>query len=230
MQQILQNPLAALDRRSPIGVGSDQQHAALPKKAAPGIARDGNTAEVRSVDTGNAVMPGETFVDEGVIGVEQIQNRSVFMLDAFKKHFGFPLERLPKIIVEIGKFPAIGIRALQIPEIEPLAGEVGREGARPRIREHAARLMLEHGGVVQLVPNGERQQFIVGYARPQKKRQARREFRIADSVRPVRKERRRPAARSGRRIPGRLEDAAHGSRYRCRHRSCLKRSVPADRS
>ena len=49
-EQILQNPFAALHRRSAIRVGSDQQHASLPQQAAARIARNGNAAEVGTVD------------------------------------------------------------------------------------------------------------------------------------------------------------------------------------
>src|SRR5262249_59080631 len=63
-QNIFENPLAALNGRSAVGIRSHQQHAALSQEASPGIARNCYAAEVRTVDSRNAIVPSETFVDE----------------------------------------------------------------------------------------------------------------------------------------------------------------------
>src|SRR5437763_15994986 len=71
---------------------------------------------------------------------------------------------------------------LQVPQVQPLAGEIFDERARPFVGHHAAYLLLQHGGCPELPRSREVQQFVVGNAAPQKERQSAREFRIADLV------------------------------------------------
>src|SRR2546421_12887771 len=71
---------------------------------------------------------------------------------------------------------------LQVPQVQPLAGEIFDQRARPFVGQHAAYLLLQHGGCPELPRSREVQQFVVGNAAPQKERQSAREVRIADLV------------------------------------------------
>ena len=115
-------------------------------------------------------MLRQTFIHKSIVGIEKIQNGPVFVHDAFKQQLRFPLEGLPKVIVEIGKLAAIGTGAFQIPKIQPLAGEVGGQRAGPIVGQHPARFALQDGGFVQLTLHCQGQQLIVGNAGPQEKR------------------------------------------------------------
>ena len=45
-------------------------------------------------------MLRQRFIDEGVIGVQQIDDAAVLAQDAFEQQFGFAAEALPKVVVE----------------------------------------------------------------------------------------------------------------------------------
>ena len=111
-------------------------------------------------------MLGEPFVHESVVGVEEIQYGAILVHDAFKEQFGFLLEGLAQVVVEIGKFTAIGIGAFQIPKVEPLAGEIGAERVGAIVGQHAASLAFQDRGLVQLALNRQVQQLVVGDAGP----------------------------------------------------------------
>ena len=55
-----------------------------------------------------------------------------------------------RFVVEVGEHGLDRRGALEIAQLQPLAGEVVDERLRPRIGEHALHLLLEHGRVVQL--------------------------------------------------------------------------------
>ena len=227
-EQVLQDPLAALHGRRAIRVGGDEQHAALAEQTAAGIAWNRDAPEVGAVDVGDAVVPGQTLVHERVVRIQKVQDGAVLAQDAFEQHLRFALKSLAQVVVEIRKLVRIGIRTFQIPEVEPLTREVGDQRARPRIREHPARLPLENGGIVQLALGRQRQQFIVGNAGPEEEGQARGELRVGDSIRGAGRDARPAAARIGRRIPDRRGCGAGPSRFR--RRSVPYCSAPPDRS
>src|SRR5690606_25512088 len=82
-EQILENPLAALHDGRTVGVGGDGQDAALAQQAAARrTGRQGNLAELRSVDVGDAVVLGETLVEIRVVRVEHFEDVAVFAEDA----------------------------------------------------------------------------------------------------------------------------------------------------
>ena len=94
-------------------------------------------------------MLRQPLVDEGVVGVEQIEHRTVFPQDALEQQFRFALECLTQVVVEIGEEPVVRSGVLQVAEIEPLAGEVGDERAGLRVGKHPSRLLFEHCRFVQ---------------------------------------------------------------------------------
>ena len=75
-------------------------------------------------------MPGQTLVDERVIGIQQIEYTGVVADDAPEEQFRLALHGLPKIIVEIGERLKIGLNVLQVPQIKPLIGEVRNQSLR----------------------------------------------------------------------------------------------------
>ena len=114
-----------------------------------------DAAEVAAVDVRDSVVLGQPLVDEGVVGVQQIDDAAVFVHDAVDEHLGFLAHGLAQVVVEIGKQRDGRSLALQAAQVQPLAGEVSDQFLRARIGEHALHLLFEHGRVVQLVLAGE---------------------------------------------------------------------------
>ena len=76
-------------------------------------------------------------------------------------------------------------RRRQVPEKQPLPGESLDERREAGIRDHPANLLIEDRRIAEPRLLRQLQQFLVGNAAPQEKRQPRRELDIADPVRPV---------------------------------------------
>ena len=64
----------------------------MAEQAASRLVGDHDAAEVASVDAGDAVVPGQAFVHERVIGCQQIDDAAVLAHDAVEEQLGFPLE------------------------------------------------------------------------------------------------------------------------------------------
>ncbi|HEY7389962.1 MAG TPA: hypothetical protein VH640_15705 [Bryobacteraceae bacterium] len=111
-------------------------------------------------------MFGEAFVQEGVIGSEQIDYAAVFADDAFGEQVRFSEKGLAEVVIEIGEDLLIGRGGLQIPQIEPLAEEVLDERVGAAIGEHAPDLLLQHGWFVELAGGGKVEELVIGDAAP----------------------------------------------------------------
>ena len=134
------------------------------------------------MDIRNAVVLGQPFVHECVIRVEQVHDTSIPADDAFEEHLGFVLESLAQIIVEV---LCRSFHLREFPQAEPLPREVGNQSLGLRIREHAPRLLIEYLGIAELTLRGDIQEFVVGNAAPQEKRQPRSQLDIAQPVNPT---------------------------------------------
>ncbi len=126
-------------------------------------------------------MTRETFVDERVIGREEVHDIAVFAHDAGKKQFRFLLEGQPQIVVEVRKFVGVGIDAVQISQMQPLTRKILRHRIRAWVGQHAAQLCFKDCGFVEAVSRRQIEQRVVRNAAPEKERQPRGEFDIADS-------------------------------------------------
>ena len=135
-----------------------------------------------AVDIRDSVMLRQALVDERVSRIQQIEDAAIFVFDAADEQLGLAAERLPQVVVEIGKGPRIGVGGRQIPEIQPLPREVGDERLGTRVGQHPPRLLLEHHQIVQLSPDRGIQQLVVGNGAPQKRCQAGGKLRIADAI------------------------------------------------
>src|SRR5437762_486763 len=116
-------------------------------------------------------MLREPLIQECVVGVEKVHDAAVLFDYALEKQFRLTAHRLPQVIVEIRKEPRVRARSGEIPEVQPLLGETAHEGFRTRIGHHAPHLFLEYSRILKLASDGKVEQFIVGNAAPQEKRQ-----------------------------------------------------------
>ena len=130
----------------------------------------------------NAVVRGQTLIDEGIIGAEKIHHAAVFVEDAVDEHLHLGAERRSERGVEGRINVGVGLERVHVANFQPLEREVGGQCLRARVGQHAADLMLQRFGIVQFALLGRGEQFLVGNAAPQEERQARRQF---DAVQPV---------------------------------------------
>ena len=83
-------------------------------------------------------------------------------------------------LVNSGKFAGIGLEAVQIAGLEPLAAEIFDQRARFRIEQHAMDLRVEHFGIAQAMLAGELEELVIGQAAPQEIGEARGELEIVE--------------------------------------------------
>src|SRR5439155_1559281 len=87
----------------------------------PSFAR--HPPELAAVDVRNAVVPGQPFVDERVVGCQQIHHVAVFAHDAVEQELHFAPHRLAQRIVEVGIDQRQRAGALQAAQVQPLPRE-----------------------------------------------------------------------------------------------------------
>src|SRR5687767_11459497 len=103
---------------------------------APARWSKGDTPEVTAADAGNAVVAGQPFVEERVVGAQEVERGAVLADDALHEQLGLALEGLPQRVVEIRKYFVDRTRTRKVAQVEPLSGKVRDEVVEPRIRDH----------------------------------------------------------------------------------------------
>ena len=117
-------------------------------------------------------MLGQALVQEGVVGIQEIQRTAVLTDYAFEEHLRFRQHRGAKALIEIRIGGAVGLLRFQAAQMQPLAGEVGGQRLGLGIGQHARNLLLQNGRLAELALFGRHQQLFVGNAAPQEQRQA----------------------------------------------------------
>ena len=111
-------------------------------------------------------MFGQPFVDERVIGREQIDHAAIFVHDAVEEQLRLAPERLPQGAVEVREQIHDRFHRRHPAYVQPLPREVFDQRLRSWIRDHAPDLLLEHGGIPELSLGGQPRQLVVGNAAP----------------------------------------------------------------
>ena len=130
-------------------------------------------------------MPRELFVEKGVVRRQQIDDAAILFQLSIEKQLHFPDECDSQVVVEPGKL-LVEIRREQpdISCLQPFLEEVlHQRGACMLVTQHAPDLSIEHSRLVQRSADRRVEQFVVGDAAPQEKRQARRQLDIRQGVR-----------------------------------------------
>ena len=146
------------------------------------LVRKRDPAEVAAVHVRNAVVAGQPFVDEGVVGGQQVDHALIVAKLAGDEQLGLALERLPQVVVEHRERVHVGRGGLDVSQVEPLRREVADERGRPVVGEHPLRLSPQDRGGFQLAAASRRQQLVVGDAAPQEERQPRRDLEVGQTV------------------------------------------------
>ena len=183
------------------GMRRDRQDAALPEQPATGLVGQRDPPEVTAVHVRDAVVPGQPLVDERVVGRQQVEHAAVLAHDAVEEQLGLRAgARARRLSSKSGNSFEFGLLRLQIPQLQPLAGEVApRAPATADRRASAAPAARGPPAFFSRPVLGHVQQLVVGNAAPQEERQPRRELEIADA---------------GTRAPGRHRAGSRSTRNR----------------
>ena len=180
-QQLIEHPCSPQHRRRAVGVGSPHQHGGLAQQAEAFLIGEGDPAELRARDARDSVMPSQAFVQERVVGGEEIHDAAVLQEDAADESFRLGGKITPQLIVESREQHGVGLHGLQAVEIQPLHRKVGDQTGGLGIRQHAPHLFLHRARFGQAARLRESQQFLVGAGVPEEERETRGQFKIGES-------------------------------------------------
>ena len=62
-----------------------------------------HAAELAAIDVRNAVMFGQAFVEESIVGFDQVEHAAVLAQNTLEKQLRLLPHRLPQVVVEIRK-------------------------------------------------------------------------------------------------------------------------------
>src|SRR5262245_29129457 len=101
-----------------------------------------DSSHLIAINTGNAVMFGQTLVHERIVRVQKSQRIAILEDDGFKKHLGFALHGLSEIVIKVGKDVVDRILRLKIPQVKPLSSEICTESTCALVGQHSLDLSL----------------------------------------------------------------------------------------
>ena len=96
----------------------------LAEQAAANPIRDGHQAELVTIHIGDVIVFGEPFVEEGESAVDEIEDAPVVMNHGFKEQLRLLFHGAAEIFIERGESVRVGFNAVQIAQLQPLAGEI----------------------------------------------------------------------------------------------------------
>src|SRR5262249_9456020 len=131
-------------------------------------------------------MSGKPFVQERVIGAQQIERAAILAHDALEEQFRFAPKGLPKSIVKVRKVLLDRNDGRKVTQEQPLSCELLHKRAEPWICDHPADLPIQYRRILQPILLGQAQQFLVRNTTPEEERQSRRNVEIADTIRSIR--------------------------------------------
>src|SRR5688572_33217354 len=114
-------------------------------------------------------MTREALVDEGGTGRQQVHDAAIFTHNAREKQFRLLLEGKPQIVIEIRKLVGVGMNALKVSQVQPLAGKIRRQSVRPRIGQHPTSLFFKVCGLTEAISRRQLDQGVVRDAAPKEK-------------------------------------------------------------
>ena len=138
-QQVLENPLAANDRRRSIGIRRHGQDAAVPEQSsAMAVGRQDDAAEAIALHVGDAVVARQPLVEERVVSAQQIERAAILADDAVDEHLGLDSKRFAQRVVEVGEVLLDRNGRRQIAQEQPLPRELLDERRRSGRRQSSA--------------------------------------------------------------------------------------------
>ncbi len=134
--------------------------------AARTVGRQLHAPEVIAFDVRQAVVPRDAFVDERVVGVQELEHAAILAQHAREEELRLAPQALAQRVVEVRKNTLHRDHGVEVAQVQPLAREVGDERIGARIGDHAPHLALELRGLAQRAALGGAQQLVVGDAAP----------------------------------------------------------------
>src|SRR5207248_9404001 len=86
--KLIEYPRSPQNGRRAVAVGSPQQDRALAQQAPPLFLGQRHLSELGADNSGNAVMARKPFVQERVVGSQQVHNASIFQQNAAQEILG----------------------------------------------------------------------------------------------------------------------------------------------
>ena len=151
----------------------------MSQETAPPRIAQRDPSEPVAVNAGNAVVLGQSLVDEGVVSAKQVDDTAIVPHDALDEQLRLSCEGRPESLVERREGDRVRCHVRNVAEQEPLPDEVIDQRRRPAVSQHPTHLLLEDRGVLQFAPPREVEQLVVRDTAPQKEGQARREREVA---------------------------------------------------
>src|SRR5262249_35597092 len=105
-----------------------------------------NSAELTAVHVRDPIVFGEPLVEKRVVGFQKIEDAAVLAHDILEEQLRFLPQRLPQIVVNIGKESNVGNDQIEVAKIEPLPPEVSYQRLRPLIGQQPPHLLLQYLG------------------------------------------------------------------------------------
>ncbi len=171
----IEHPGATQHWRGTVAVGGPQQHGPFAEQPPAILVLKRHAPELRSKYAGNAVLLRERLVDEGVVGVEEIQHAAILEQHAGQEEPDFSLEIAAHRGIE---GPIVGLDLLQGAQVQPGEREVLDQRVGARILEHARQLGLHDRRVGESFVGCEGDQLFIGALAPQKEGQPRGQFQL----------------------------------------------------
>lgn len=134
-------------------MGSQGEDAGVAEQASAPV-RDRDSSELVSDDAGDPIVTGQSFVHEGVVAVEQLEQASVLANQRVEEELRLATHRIPEPVVELWVATGIGVDHVEAREPESLRGEPRAQRLGTRIGEQPPYLMLEYLWVLQLLVLG----------------------------------------------------------------------------
>ena len=129
----------------------------MAEQPSPRVVGVGHPTEVRSGNIRDAVVFCEAFVDERIVGREQLEHAAVFVHQTDEEQLRFAQHRLLELVMEVGVLADVRMDLLQVLQPEPLGREPRTQRVRTGVGQHPPHLALEHGRVRELALSRDRQ-------------------------------------------------------------------------
>ena len=123
-------------------------------------------------------MPRQTLVHERVVGVQKIENATVFVHDRREEESRFLEHGVFQGCVEVGEELGVRRERRELPSLEPLACELFGQSTRPAVPKHPLHLSSQQIRATQGFLAREAKKLVVGHAAPQEIRKARGELKV----------------------------------------------------
>ena len=176
-----QDEVAPQDRTGPGHTGLGGQDAGKaqnsPSIEAPHTV---DTLPLGAVHPGDAVMPGQRVVHEGVVSIQYLQDGAIFLEQMLEEADAFFLDGPAQALVETREEPLV---LLDVPgeasNMDPLGGELYGQAPDPIFPEHPQGLTLQ-GGRISQPPRRRLQELRIGQGGPEEVAQPRGQLQARD--------------------------------------------------